>query len=67
MPIVTDPSEGPCSENNGGCDHICSVDSGMARCYCRAGYFSVAFLPTKCFGKYAKFDYQLLFNYMMHL
>ena len=48
--LVTDPSEGPCGDNNGGCDHICNADSGVAKCFCRVGYFSIGFLPKKCFG-----------------
>ena len=48
--LVTNPSEGPCGINNGGCDQICNADSGIARCFCKVGYFSIAFLPTKCFG-----------------
>ena len=55
--LVTDPSEGPCGENNGGCDHICTADSGIARCFCRVGYFSIAFLPKKCFGKHITYTY----------
>ena len=47
---MTDPSEGPCGDHNGGCDHICNADSGIVKCFCRVGYFSIAFLPTKCFG-----------------
>jgi len=45
------PVEGPCATNNGGCDHICSDESGIVQCFCEPGYFSIAFLPTKCFGE----------------
>ena len=45
------PTEGPCATNNGGCDQICTDESGFVQCYCEAGYFSIAFLPTKCFGE----------------
>jgi len=50
---VIDPTEGPCAVNNGGCDHICTAESKVVKCYCRLGYFSIAFLPMKCFGKYS--------------
>ena len=45
------PTEGPCATNNGGCDQICTDESGIVQCYCEAGYFSIAFLPMKCFGE----------------
>ena len=48
---VVVPTKGPCATNNGGCDQICTDESGTVQCYCEAGYFSIAFLPTKCFGK----------------
>ena len=48
---VVVPTKGPCAINNGGCDQICTDESGTIQCYCEAGYFSIAFLPTKCFGK----------------
>ncbi|XP_065894569.1 hemicentin-1-like [Dysidea avara] len=46
---VVVPTKGPCAINNGGCDQICTDESGTIQCYCEAGYFSIAFLPTKCF------------------
>jgi len=48
---VVVPTKGPCATNNGGCDQICSDETGVVQCYCEAGYFSIAFLPTKCFGE----------------
>lgn len=49
---VIDPKEGPCAVNNGGCDHICTASGGTARCFCKSGYFSIVFLPSRCFGNF---------------
>ena len=56
---VIEPTEGPCSVNNGECEHICTAEFNLVKCFCRVGYFSIAFLPTKCFGK----DYRYLHMY----
>ena len=48
--LVIEATEGPCAVNNGGCDHICTADSKIVKCYCQVGYFSIAFMPTRCFG-----------------
>ena len=48
---MIEPTEGPCVVNNGGCEHICTAESNYVKCFCRVGYFSIAFIPTKCFGK----------------
>ena len=57
---MIEPTEGPCSVNNGECDHICTAEFNLVKCFCRVGYFSIAFLPTKCFGK----DYRYIYTYV---
>ena len=51
--LVIEATEGPCAANNGGCDHICTADSKIVKCYCQVGYFSIAFIPTRCFGNHS--------------
>ena len=63
---VIEPTEGPCAVNNGGCEHICTAEFNFVKCFCRVGYFSIAFLPTKCFGKdYSRYVATWLATYVL--
>ena len=35
---VSDMSTGVCSENRGGCDHVCEEVDGNSRCSCYQGF-----------------------------
>ena len=35
---VSDMSKGVCSENRGGCDHVCEEVAGKPKCSCYQGF-----------------------------